>query len=456
MGLLNTIDRLTPGDLTGLLGRLTGYGQPQADYSSASPGFDPAPAPAPQPMPAPQRQPSGLGAFLRIPGALGGAILDDLQSGPRDRQMAAQRQADFQKALGQLGGSATPQPPVAAGPMGAGVGVSPGAPQAQPAGRMMGLREAAPLILQMQGARYKTDDIVSLLDKVSPNIKISPDGQPYDERDPATMNRRFANRTNINGFVTDLNNPESEGKYMPKLPDGAVPLYDRQGNVVAAQLLDGTTQAIGQSAEAQAAGTARGQAPYQRVTVKGPNGEDVNMSGEAARGHVFTGQSPAEATVAASGAQAQIDLPKVIAGSDQTLAIIQSLRQSPALKMRTGMYSLAPAIPGTEGANFDALAEQLKGKIFMEAFVSLKGAGQITEKEGEKATNAYARLNRAQSSEAYDQALGDLEEVIKAGKDRAMQAAQRGPGARQPSSGGNLPSLADIDAAIARKTKGRR
>lgn len=468
MGLLsrawNAVDPFLPDEqIMGLLGRFGG--QPQQQQM-----------PAPQVQPTgpindqldaivaagrsrpPQRQagsPSGLGAFLRIPGALGGAILDDLQSGPRDRELAAQRQADFKTALGQIGGGGPPrmgQAPQPGAPPAPGMG----GPQPQPTGgKMMGLREAAPLILQMQAAGYKTDDIVSLLDKISPNIKIGPDGQPYDERAPETLNKRFANRQNINGFITDLNNPDNENKYLPQLPPGAIPHFDRAGNVSAVTLADGTTQAIGQAAEAQAAGTARGQAPYQRVTVKGPNGEDVNMSTEAARGRVFTGQSPAQAKVAEAGAAAQIALPQNIANAEQTLSVIDGLRKSPSLPMRTGVWGVAPAIPGTEGANFDAAEAQLKGKLFLEAYNTLKGGGQITEVEGKKATDAMARLNRTQTPEAYTAALDDLYEVISSGVERAKAAASHGPGGGPT---GSLPPLADIDAAIerAKRRQGKR
>ena len=65
----------------------------------------------------------------------------------------------------------------------------------------------------------------------------------------------------------------------------------------------------------------------------------------------------------------------------------------------------------------------MKGQTFLQAFESLKGAGQITEVEGQKATDAMARLSTAQSVEAYQAALDDLAAVIKRGMDVAKSKA---------------------------------
>jgi hypothetical protein len=84
---------------------------------------------------------------------------------------------------------------------------------------------------------------------------------------------------------------------------------------------------------------------------------------------------------------------------------------------------MLPAFPGTRDAGFDAMGDQLKGKVFLEAFQSLKGAGQITEVEGQKATDAIGRLNRAQSEGDYKAALTELKGVITGGMERARRQA---------------------------------
>lgn len=63
-------------------------------------------------------------------------------------------------------------------------------------------------------------------------------------------------------------------------------------------------------------------------------------------------------------------------------------------------------IPETE--NLVAKIKQVQGNAFLQAFESLKGAGAITEKEGEKATEAMNRLGTfGQSDKGYREALMD-------------------------------------------------
>jgi CheY-like chemotaxis protein len=71
--------------------------------------------------------------------------------------------------------------------------------------------------------------------------------------------------------------------------------------------------------------------------------------------------------------------------------------------------------------------DQAKGQTFLQAFNSLRGGGQITEAEGNKATQALARLDRAQSQQDFDAALSDIEAVVTAGLSRSRKAATRTP-----------------------------
>jgi hypothetical protein len=71
-------------------------------------------------------------------------------------------------------------------------------------------------------------------------------------------------------------------------------------------------------------------------------------------------------------------------------------------------------LAGSEARDFWGRHSQVKGKVFMEAFKTLKGGGQITENEGDKATAALARLNASSSEKEYMLALMELRtEVIK-------------------------------------------
>lgn len=81
---------------------------------------------------------------------------------------------------------------------------------------------------------------------------------------------------------------------------------------------------------------------------------------------------------------------------------------------------LGMPIPATDAAGFQARLEQLGGRQFLQAFESLKGGGQITEVEGNKATNAMSRLQQTGQSEAeYRQAAEELKSILRTAAQRA-------------------------------------
>lgn len=84
-------------------------------------------------------------------------------------------------------------------------------------------------------------------------------------------------------------------------------------------------------------------------------------------------------------------------------------------------------IPGTDATDFKVVVDQIGGAAFLQAFESLKGGGQITEVEGKKATDAMARLNRAQSDKEFKTALTDLRKVMSDGLARMSQGGQASP-----------------------------
>jgi hypothetical protein len=141
--------------------------------------------------------------------------------------------------------------------------------------------------------------------------------------------------------------------------------------------------------------------------------------------------------------QAAFDLPRVEQNTSQAVKTLRDLRSHKGLGAITGLYSLAPIIPGTDQAGADALAKQVEGKTFLEAFNTLKGGGAITETEGTKATSAIGRLQRAQSKEDYQAALDDLTSVLQAGLERARKTASRAPGSAHPAA---APKRVRVDA----------
>ncbi len=199
------------------------------------------------------------------------------------------------------------------------------------------------------------------------------------------------------------------------------------------------------------------QGPNQR-TLMGPrrlaNG-DIEYNGKifaspAAAKSVFeTDQNIAQKvgeTTALNQIEAQSNLGKVIDDTDFALQTVRSLKNSPGLpaivgqpfsisKIQKGGLGLLGAAPGTNAADATALWKQIQGQAFLDAFERLRGGGAITQIEGEKATAAKARLDRAQSIEAITSALNDLEGIFLNAQQRAYQKATgqpQGQNAAQP------------------------
>lgn len=123
---------------------------------------------------------------------------------------------------------------------------------------------------------------------------------------------------------------------------------------------------------------------------------------------------------------AQIDLPRQVDNAGLALQTIDAIRKHPGRGAGTGMTAPLGMVPGTKARGFANLVDQAKGQVFLEAFNSLRGGGQITEAEGAKATQALARLDRYQGEADFNAALSDLEDVIKAGLSRAQVKANGG------------------------------
>lgn len=125
------------------------------------------------------------------------------------------------------------------------------------------------------------------------------------------------------------------------------------------------------------------------------------------------------------------------------ISTIDGILNDPALDTATGIYSPLQAVPGTPQRRFGARANQLEGQAFLQAFESLKGGGQITEIEGQKATQAIGRLDTAQSADDYRAALTELREILTLAQSRPQGwASQQGAAAAKAE---NMPQQGAVE-----------
>jgi hypothetical protein len=106
------------------------------------------------------------------------------------------------------------------------------------------------------------------------------------------------------------------------------------------------------------------------------------------------------------------------AAAGDSLSLIDSVMGDPNLGAITGM--IQGRLPPVTQAATDLVTkiDQMQGQAFLQAFQSLKGGGAITEREGQAALNAVARLQRVQSEEAFKASLQELRTIIERGKRR--------------------------------------
>lgn len=125
--------------------------------------------------------------------------------------------------------------------------------------------------------------------------------------------------------------------------------------------------------------------------------------------------------------QALASLSSNYESSQRALNAAARLRNHAGLNKMIGEWSLNPSqfLPGTKARDFTEAVQQVVSEAFLQARESLKGGGQITDYEGERAEQALARLSTAQSKEAFLEALTAFENSIIAGYE-AMERASRG------------------------------
>jgi hypothetical protein len=89
-------------------------------------------------------------------------------------------------------------------------------------------------------------------------------------------------------------------------------------------------------------------------------------------------------------------------------------------------FEYKPFQGGTQGADFKAMYDQVKGGAFLEAVQRMKGTGAISEIEGTKATAALTAASTAQSPDAFRKEMSKFRDAIQTSMDIATTKAGKG------------------------------
>lgn len=151
-----------------------------------------------------------------------------------------------------------------------------------------------------------------------------------------------------------------------------------------------------------------------------------------------------------AGGKATVDLIDAVPTAEMQIKQLEALVSHPGLAGAVGVgLPYANKVPGSKEADFAARFEQIKGGVFLQAFNSLRGGGQITESEGSKATAALLRAQYAQSEVEFKEAVQEYIGYIKTGLDRLRKKSNLrtsdvpafAPAAPAPQSAGNTPPM---------------
>lgn len=125
----------------------------------------------------------------------------------------------------------------------------------------------------------------------------------------------------------------------------------------------------------------------------------------------------AQEEIGSASGKAKVALPTVMNASERILATIKSIEDDPDLEKVTGFVGgrLPKGLHTEAMAKTQSKLDQLQGQTFLQAYNDLRGAGQITEREGQAAQNAYNRLTtQTMGTEEYKTALREFkDEVLK-------------------------------------------
>jgi hypothetical protein len=118
-------------------------------------------------------------------------------------------------------------------------------------------------------------------------------------------------------------------------------------------------------------------------------------------------------TIGTDEGEAVTSFPMVQYNAAQMVAQVDDLINDEAGLRRTfGIMSKLPKIPGGTAADYAANLARLQGMAFLQAYQTLRGGGQITEVEGQKAEAAIVALAESQSPQQAKQNLQKLKTAI--------------------------------------------
>ena len=130
---------------------------------------------------------------------------------------------------------------------------------------------------------------------------------------------------------------------------------------------------------------------------------------------------------AKEAAKAAAQLPSAKVSYELATRLVDDLLRDPDLDRMVGpAQGRLPNVTGG-AARVQSKIDQLVGQAYLQAREFLRGGGQITEKEADKAQDAFARFeNQTMNDRDYRQALMDFRDAVQTGYEKMQAAAAKG------------------------------
>lgn len=125
-------------------------------------------------------------------------------------------------------------------------------------------------------------------------------------------------------------------------------------------------------------------------------------------------------------AEKRLAAPQEIERLSQMITNIDELTMMPGFESAVGLSSVLYTVPGGASADFEAKLEQLQAQAFLNQFDQLRGAGAITEREGEAAKAALLALKLTMSEEAFLKELRKVKGILRKGQQALESLFQDG------------------------------
>lgn len=233
--------------------------------------------------------------------------------------------------------------------------------------------------------------------------------------------------------------PEVKNALLMKADDLIVPL-SKQLEIASTRRGQDLTAATARRGQDVSAATQRRGQDVSAATQR--RGQDLTEARE--RDIDFSARRQAAITGAKETAEqraaAVANLPKVLDQAERASRLIDEMIGTAGRDLQPGERPRAPHpgftsavgatyvpgarfVEGSDTADFMARLKELTGGAFLQAYETLKGGGQITQIEGEKATQAITRMDKSQSEAEFVRAAREFQRVINSALKRARAQA---------------------------------